>query len=160
MKHRRNRNQKGTAAITVLILAVAGLYLATRAWMSVHTVLSPPPLPASSGEARTVTLVEEAKVRDATLDEVGDPERDPFGSVRRARTQSARPSAPAAPARPQLRMILYDQLSPEVQFSVAGELSDRLRPGQSFMGWQVVSISARSCVVRKGDETITLTPRR
>jgi hypothetical protein len=57
-------------------------------------------------------------------------------------------------------MILYDQLSPEVQISVGDDLSGRLKIGQSFRGWTVVSISARSCVVRKDDETVTLSPRR
>ena len=146
--------------VTVLILAVSGLYLVSRAWMSVNTVLSPSPMPAAAGEARTVIMVEEAMTRDATLAQVEDPTRDPFSAVRTTRKQTTRVAKPSPPPRPQLRMILYDQLSPEVQFSVAGDLSGRLRPGQSFMGWQVMSISARSCVVHKDGETITLTPRR
>ena len=115
--------------VTVLILSVSGLYLASRAWMSVHTVLSPSPLPAAAGEARTVILVEEAMTRDATLAQVEDPTRDPFSSVRRTRPQTTRVTPPSPPPRPQLRMILYDQLSPEIQFSVAGDLSGRQYQG-------------------------------
>ena len=146
--------------VTVLILAVSGLYLASRAWMSVQTVLSPSPLPATAGATRTVAMVEKAMAQDATLAQVGDPIRDPFTLVRTTRKQPTRVRQPGPPPRPQLRMILYDQLSPEVQFSLAGDLSGRLRPGQSFMGWKVMSISARSCVVHKDGQTITLTPRR
>jgi hypothetical protein len=57
-------------------------------------------------------------------------------------------------------MILYDQIRPEVQFSVDGNLSGRLHPGQSFRGWTVMSISTRSCVVQKDGRMLTLSPRR
>ena len=146
--------------ITVLVLSVSGIYLTFRAWTAMQIMLSPAPTAASVGGMGQVTMVENAQARDAELALVSDPDRDPFHPVRRARTTPVRTQAPEPPPRPQLRMILYDQLSPEVQFSVGDVLSGRLKPGQSFRGWKILSISARSCVVTKDGQTLTLTPRR
>ena len=155
----RRPNQKGAANLAVLILAAAGLYLGFRAWTAMQTVLEPPQISGGSLDRGTVGSVSESQARDAILTEVSTPARDPFASARRRVSRSV-DRQPAAPPPPQLRMILYDQLSPEVQFAVGGELSGRLKPGQSFKGWTVISVSARSCVVSKDGETLTLTPRR
>lgn len=155
----RKRDEKGAAALTVLILAVSGIYLTFRAWTVAHMVLAPP---ASTSEliiSSQLTTVNRAIDRDTELTSIEDAPRDPFNKVRTTR-RSTTPQAPPKAPPPQLRMILYDQLSPEVQFSVNGDISGRLTPGQSFRGWTVVSISARSCVIQKGGESLTLTPRR
>lgn len=159
---RRRRNQEGAAAITLLVLAVAGIYLVFRAYTSVHTVLSPTLPDTGPTGGGKVTLVERAEARDRTLASLGEPTRDPFSRVRRAPTHGTRTRpVPKPEAAPVLRMILYDQLSPEIQLSVGNDLSGRLRLGQSFSGWTVVSISARSCTVRNGEgKKLTLIPRR
>ena len=157
----RRSDERGMAAMTLLVLAVAGIYLAFRGWVTVHTVLAPPTLSSESGLGNPAALVDEARRRDLALAGVGTPDRNPFSAVRaRSRTVVSHPAPPPAPVLPALRMILYDQLSPEVQISVGEDLSGRLKLGQTFRGWTVVSISARSCVVRKDDETVTLSPRR
>jgi len=159
---RRRKNQQGAAAITLLVLAVSGIYLAFRAYTTVHTVLSPPAVTSGGGGMARVTLVERAEARDRTLAALEEPARDPFSRVRRSRPHDTTYRPPPKPeVRPVLRMILYDQLSPEIQLSLGDDLSGRLRLGQSFSGWTVVSISARSCTVRnRGGETLTLIPRR
>ena len=132
---------------------------APKAWTVAGMVLAPPPTTSGPISLSQVTVVDRALDRDATLAGVESSTRDPFHKVRAPRRASTPKPPPRAPS-PQLRLILYDQLSPEVQFSVAGEISGRLTPGQSFRGWTVVSISARACVVQKDGESLTLTPRR
>jgi len=157
----RRKNQQGAAAVTLLVLAVSGIYLAYRAFTVVHTVLAPVPPATGGGNPGKIVLVERAEARDLALSELTDASRDPFRRVRRAPAQPtpSRP-VPKAEAAPVLRMILYDQLSPEIQLSVGDDLSGRLRLGQAFSGWTVVSISPRSCTVRKNGKTLTLIPRR
>ena len=159
---RRKRNEGGAAVLTALILAVSGIYLAFRTWTAVQTMWAPAPKAVVPLSGSTLTAVSQAEARDARLAEVGEPERDPFNRVRTARRNTPRTSrpAPVPEAKPVLRMILYDQIRPEVQFSLGPHLSGRLRPGQSFLGWTVMSISTRSCLISKDGQTLTLTPRR
>ena len=159
MRSRKKRNEKGAAALTVLILAVSGIYLTFRAWTVAGMVLAPPPTTSDHISPSQVTAVDRALDRDATLAGVESSTRDPFHKVRVTRRATPPKPPPKAPS-PELRLILYDQLSPEVQFSVAGDISGRLTPGQAFRGWTVVSISARACVVQKDGKSLTLTPRR
>jgi hypothetical protein len=159
MRLRKKRDEKGAAALTVLILAVSGIYLAFRAWTVTHMVLAPPSSTAELTTSSQLTTVSRAVDRDTELISIESSPRDPFNRVQTVRRSTTPKPPPKAPP-PQLRMILYDQLSPEVQFSVNGDISGRLTPGQSFRGWTVVSISARSCIVQKGDKSLTLTPRR
>jgi hypothetical protein len=159
MRSRRKQNEKGAAALTVLILAVSGIYLTFRAWSVAHMVLAPPSSTSELTASSQMTTVNRAIERDVELVSIEKSHRDPFNRVQTTRRPTI-PRPPAKPPAPELRMILYDQLSPEVQFSVDGDISGRLTPGQSFRGWTVVSISARSCIVQKGGESLTLTPRR
>jgi hypothetical protein len=159
---KRRRSERGAAVLTALVLAVSGIYLVFRAWTVVQTITAPPPEASVPSLEGSVASVAEAEARDGMLARIGDPERDPFNRprvVHRSTPRTNRP-APPEPALPVLRMILYDQIRPEVQFSVGGALSGRLQPGQSFRGWTVMSISTRSCVVEKNGRTLTLTPRR
>lgn len=158
----RRRNERGSAVLTALVLAVSGIYLAFRCWSAVQAMTAQPPaadVPSLEGSA---VLVAKAEARDGKLTAAPPPERDPFNRVRVTRPRPERTvrQAPAEPALPVLRMILYDEIRPEVQFSVGGDLSGRLHPGQSFRGWTVQSISTRSCVVQKDGRSLTLTPRR
>lgn len=157
---RRKKNEQGTVVVTAMILAVAGIYLCFRAWSVAHTAAALPVPADSPGQLGAIPIVVQATARDSLLAKVGEPERDPFEGprVQRSRTRTT-PVVREEPP-PVLRMILYDQISPEVQFAVDGTLSGRLKPGQSFSGWTVMSISPRSCIVQKDDRTLTLTPRR
>lgn len=157
---RQKKSEGGTVVITAMVLAVAGVYLGFRTWEVAHTATAAPAITDAPGKLGTVPLVVQAAARDTLLARVEEPERDPFRPPRverpRVRTKPVVREEPA----PVLRMILYDQISPEVQFAVDGVLSGRLKPGQAFEGWTVMSISPRSCIVQKGDKSFTLTPRR
>jgi hypothetical protein len=160
--NRRRRNERGSAVLTALVLAVSGIYLALRCWSAVQAMTAPPPRAEVASPEGSAALVAQAEARDGMPAQAGPPERDPFHRVRVTPPRPARTTraAPAEPALPVLRMILYDEIRPEVQFSVDGDLSGRLHPGQSFRGWTVRSISTRSCVVEKDGRSLTLTPRR
>lgn len=160
--NRHRRNERGSAVLTALVLAVSGIYLAFRAWSAVQAMTAPPPRADTPPVEGSATLVARAEARDGELAQAAPPERDPFNRVRVSRPSRPRAAqtAPAQPALPVLRMILFDEIRPEVQFSVDGDLSGRLHPGQSFEGWTVMSISTRSCVVQNGSRTLTLSPRR
>lgn len=154
--------QRGAATVSVLMLAAAGMYLLVRSWTAVHVVMAPPVTPTPSGGLGQVPLVAEAQARDEVLSRVETPERDPFRAARTTFRRPVRntPPPPAEEPPPALSMVLYDQVSPEVQFSVDGAYSGRLKVGQSFRGWTVMSISSRSCVVAKNGKTFTLSSRR
>ena len=57
-------------------------------------------------------------------------------------------------------MVLVDTVSPVIQMSIDGAMSDRLKVGDSFRGWKVEAIQATSAVVSKDDRSFTISLRR
>lgn len=157
----RSRRNQGATVAGVLLL-VAGVYLGVRAWATVREVLSPDPGEAPVPAAAAIDDVARADAMDARLETVGEPERDPFHVPPRpvVHRRVTRPAEPEAPPPPVVRMILFDEVSPEVQIEVGGRLSGRLEVGSSFGGWTVVSISENTVVVSNDEETHTLRLRR
>jgi hypothetical protein len=157
----RKRNDRGTALLAVLVLAVAGLYLAFRSWGAASVAFAPLPVMKEPRVVEHVPQVVAAAAMDSTLARMESPDRDPFRPPAAARGNEVRRHVPPPlPDPPQLRMILVDQVSPEVQLAVGDDLSGRLQNGQSFRGWKVISITPGACIVENGGRTITLTPRR
>jgi hypothetical protein len=150
----------GTPA--VIVLTLVGVYLLYRSWEAVGVAFAPAAAAVEPPMPRSIRQVETARAKDRSLVQLVISGRDPFRATASARRDPPRTGnpPPPAPPEPRLRMILYDQVSPEVQLAVGDQLSGRLRPGQSFLGWRVVSIAARTCVVEQGGRVLTLAPRR
>jgi hypothetical protein len=155
-------SERGRAlSLAAVLIILAGLYLGVRAWATVREVLSPDFGTTAAREAAPADDVKQAQAQDARLAAVSDPERDPFHAPRRTVYRPpVRAAEPAAEAPPVIRMILFDEVSPEVQIEVEGQLSGRLKIGSAFRGWAIASISENTVVVSKDGETHTLRLRR
>ncbi len=157
----RRVSQSGGVTLAALLLLAAGCYLALRSWAAVDLVLSPQAARKATSAGAGASAVERARVRDAALAESRQPPRDPFHLPPRTAAPAARGPATAAPdLPPEVRLVLVDQVNPEVQLSSQAGLSGRLKVGQSFEGWTVVSIDRSAVVVVKDGITETLTVRR
>jgi hypothetical protein len=143
-----------------ILLLIAGVYLAVRCWGAVETVLSPIPPVETASAGSGSALVEKARGLDAELASVQPPERNPLSRKVIRSTWRPPDPTPAPTQPPSLRMILYDTVSPVVQLSVNGQLSDRLHVGDTFLGWNVESITADRTVVSKDGESFSLSLRR
>lgn len=160
MKSRRT-SQSGAVTLSAVLLLAAGVYLALRSWAAVDLVLSPPSGERTVARGRGASSAERAGALDLALKEVGGASRDPFHPpLRPAGPVSRHPSTAAREEPPVVRLILIDQVNPEVQLSSAGGISGRLRTGQSFEGWTITSITQNAVVVTKDGITHTLTLRR
>ncbi len=155
---RTRKRQTGTAAVPALLLAVAGIYLVFRAWVALQSVLSPAAGTRATAVNGEAAMVRTAQARDARVDALGAPGRDPFHLPPRKYVPPPPPRAqePEPLKSPVVRLLVYDKERPEVLLSLDGRSSDRLHAGETFEGWTVVSITPKSVVVSKDGETRTL----
>ncbi len=157
----RRKSRNGVGPLTAVLLLLAGVYLVVRSLSAADVVLSPAVGSRAASPGAVSSPAAEAKARDAALRDVGTPSRDPFHLPQRAVASGPRTSSAAAPnVPPEVRMILFDRVTPETQLSLGETISGRLRMGQSFEGWTVTSISQSAVVVTKDGVTQTLTLRR
>lgn len=157
----RRKSRNGIGSLAAVLLLAAGVYLVVRSLAAADAVLSPAVGPRASSPGVGTSPAAEAKARDDALRDVGTPSRDPFHLPARPVAATRRPDAQTRPdTPPDVRLVLFDQVDPEVQLSSEGGISGRLRVGQSFEGWTVTSISQSAVVVMKDGVTHTLTLRR
>jgi hypothetical protein len=148
-------------SLTALLLVAAGIYLVVRSLAAADAVLSPAVGPRASSPGVGTSPAAEAKARDDALRDVGTPPRDPFHVPERPAAATSRLDARSrSDTPPEVRLVLFDQVDPEVQLSSEGGISGRLRVGQSFEGWTITAISQSAVVVMKDGITHTLTLRR
>lgn len=157
----RRKSRNGVGSLTALLLLAAGIYLVVRSLAAADTVLSPAVGPRASSPGVGTSPAAEAKARDDALRDVGTPSRDPFHVPERPAAATSRlDTRPRSGTPPEVRLVLFDQVDPEVQLSSEGGISGRLRVGQSFEGWTITAISQSAVVVMKDGITHTLTLRR
>jgi len=147
--------------LAAVLLGACGLYLGVRAWSAVQTVQNPAVSAGAAISDEAVAPVEQALALDGALASLIPDGRDPLHPKPRARRPITRSTPkPKPPTPPGLRMVLVDTVSPVIQISVTGALSDRLKVGESFRGWTVDSIAATSAVVSKDELSYTISLRR
>jgi hypothetical protein len=141
-------------------LLVAGAVLGLRLpELLVPVALPPLVLPTPAGDAATVIAIPLPELPDS---EVLDPalDRPPLHQSRRPYQEPDTPAQPAAPPTPLDAALWGIVASDDELFAVLAERGAstgvRVRPGDVFDGWTVVSISDAAIVLQRGDRTETL----
>ncbi len=134
----RPRSRSGAGPLAALLLLALGVYLVVRSLAAADAVLSPAVGPRVSTPGVEPSPAAEAKARDDALREVGTPPRDPFHLPSRAVASGSRTPAASAPdVPPEVRMILFDRVTPETQLH-------RKRPSPAACAWGSPSKDGRS----------------
>ena len=144
------------------LLVLVGVFLGLRAGGAIRAVMGGRQwaLSSEAGSGAVGTGTQGAAVKDSLLSAVNLSNRDPFRYASAPRADGgAAPRATPSEARtpPDLRALLYDNVSPSVQLSSGAATSGWLHKGESFLGWTVVEITATSTTISRGGESIVLT---
>lgn len=143
-------------------LVIVGLFLgftaagSMRGVLQSRAVVGSPSAEASGASGQGKSLLAE---KDAQVAAAAPGDRDPFRDpppLRSAGVPASRAGQQETKEVPICSGLLYDNVSPLVELTASSGSSGWLHKGDTFLGWTIVQISAKSVTIAKGSESVVL----